>query len=67
MSRFTDFMSSEELEIYMDWRERQKCIDSGAIGGEETFHFTPTSIGLVIEVTNNCTGETIDVTDYKSW
>lgn len=38
----------------------------GAIGGELTFQFTPTSIGSIIKVIH-CTGEQLDLTDYDSW
>ncbi len=38
----------------------------GAIGGHETFCFTPTGIGLVIKVQCAC-GEEVDLTDYEYW
>ena len=39
----------------------------GAIGGGETFHISGTSLGTVVKVTENITGETINLTDYESW
>lgn len=39
----------------------------GAIGGDLTYSFTPTSLGVVVHVTNSHTDETIDLTDYESW
>lgn len=36
----------------------------GAIGGAYTYSFTPTSLGMVVKVTNGLTNETIDLTDY---
>lgn len=40
---------------------------TGAVGGEITFCFTPTSLGNVCVVTDQVTGEKINLTDYDSW
>lgn len=37
---------------------------TGAVGGNLTFSFTPTSIGTVVKVRDSVTGAEIDVTDY---
>jgi len=37
----------------------------GAIGGDLSFTFTPTSIGTVFKV-ESC-GHTLDLTDYENW
>jgi len=37
----------------------------GAIGGDITYSFTPTSIGTVVKV-ESC-GHELDLTDYESW
>ena len=39
----------------------------GAIGGGLTYSFTPTSLGVVVEVTEAFTKKTINLTDYDSW
>lgn len=39
----------------------------GAIGGRLTYSFTPTSIGLLVEVTDNLTKEKLDLTDYDDF
>ena len=39
----------------------------GATGGEITYSFTPTSIGVITEVKYAMTGKTLDITDYESW
>lgn len=39
----------------------------GAIGGNLTFSFTPTSLGVVVTVTDSLTKETIDLTIYEHW
>jgi len=40
---------------------------TGAIGGEITFCFSPTSLGVCVVVTDQVTGEEINLTDYGSW
>lgn len=40
---------------------------TGASGGSYTYSFTPTSLGTAVKVTDNLSGETIDLTDYDSW
>lgn len=39
----------------------------GAAGGGLTYKFTPTGLGLVIEVTEYHTQKTINLTDYSDW
>lgn len=39
----------------------------GAIGGELTYSFTPTSLGCILKVTDELTNKTIDLTDYDVW
>ena len=39
----------------------------GCSGGALTYMFTPTTLGLAIEVKNNITNETINLTDYDEW
>jgi len=63
------------LEKVKDWiashdkthiRAEQRVRYAGAIGGEYTWCFTPTSLGDVCKVKCSC-GETLDVTDYENW
>jgi hypothetical protein len=39
---------------------------SGAIGGELTYSFTPTSLGTIIKVKHS-SGAELDLTFYESW
>ena len=39
----------------------------GCNGGELSYIFTITNMGLAVEVRNNLTKETINVTDYDGW
>jgi hypothetical protein len=50
------------------WAEQQGQREPyyGAIGGELTYEFTPTSLGVVTKV-KHATGVVLDVTDYDSW
>lgn len=60
-------LNKEQSAKLNAWCEKHKDLPSGAIGGRYTFHFTNTSIGTVIKVTDNCTKEEIDLSDYESW
>lgn len=39
----------------------------GAIGGELTYLFTPTSIGMAIKVHHSGTNQNLDVSHYEDW
>lgn len=39
----------------------------GAIGGEITYCFTPTSLGTILVVKHAGTGKEINLTDFNSW
>ena len=62
-----------ELSRLNDWVDRhsksRNCpyVDySGAIGGNFTYSFTPTSIGSIVKVKCSC-GDWFDATDYDYW
>ena len=40
---------------------------TGAIGGQFSFIFTPTSIGVAVQAKDALTGETLELTDYSDW
>lgn len=44
-----------------------KFLYTGAIGGNITYSFTPTSLGMVIKIKEAITEEELDITDYDSW
>lgn len=52
---------------YQEQRKKTDMDHCGAIGGVLTYSFTPTTLGVVIKVTNNLNGETVDLSDYDSW
>lgn len=39
----------------------------GAIGGNLTYSFTPTSLGVVVRVTDTLSGNSLDLTEYLDW
>lgn len=39
----------------------------GPIGGDLTYCFSPTSLGVVVKIKHNFTGEILDLTDYDRW
>ncbi len=39
----------------------------GGIGGGITYSFTPTNLGVIVEVTEHHTKKKLDLTDYESW
>jgi hypothetical protein len=39
----------------------------GATGGQLTFMFTPTNLGVVVKVEHCYTKETIDLSEYENW
>jgi hypothetical protein len=40
---------------------------TGAIGGRFRYSFTPTTLGLVVKITDLVSNKELDVTDYESW
>lgn len=64
-------LDNEQVEKYYVWFNHHKnncplyMID-GAIGGRETFYFTPTGLGVIVKVKCAC-GEELDLTNYEEW
>lgn len=56
----------EQQKVYMK-KHKIGVPYYGAIGGELSYHFTPTSLGVVLKITHNGTRETLDATDYEDW
>ncbi len=56
-----------EPEDHMVWCWEEGFPYTGAIGGQFTYCFTPTSIGVTATVKDYITGEKIDLTDYSEW
>ncbi len=67
MDTFTIF--PPEMEKLNEWFKTKNLNKySGCSGGRFTYSFTPTSIGMVITVTDAMEQkDTIDITDYDGW
>ena len=59
-------LSEEQNKKVKDFIDKNKKY-SGAIGGQFTWSFTPTSIGMVIQITDNISKEVLDVSNYDEW
>jgi len=54
-----------QQEKFNKWNH--KCDnDGGAIGGKLQFVFTPTGLGVILNVKCVC-GEKLDLTEYEKW
>ena len=61
-------LSSERLREIRESIERGKPFpDYGMIGGAYEYSFSPNSVGIVINVKNTVSGDTIDLTEYEGW
>lgn len=72
----TPFTRANPLMFNLDTDQRAKLeawvaalppAKTGCIGGRLTYHFTPTSIGDVVKVSDCITKTEIDLSDYESW
>ena len=58
-------LTKEEEEKYKKWKKKLPPADFGAIGGGETFSFTPTGLGCIIKVKRG--KHKLDLTDESNW
>jgi hypothetical protein len=47
--------------------EHKKCHIPTTIGGQFSYIFTPTSVGVGVSIKCNCCGEEENITDYGCW
>lgn len=57
----------EEQDQKVAARQHKKAPYYGASGGAYTYEYTPTSLGVVVKVKNEMTGDAIDLTHYEDW
>lgn len=66
MIMFAFALDEEQIETLAEWMKEHK--KSPAVdGGCYSYMFFPTTLGTVVKVKNEMTGEEIDLTDYESW
>lgn len=59
-------LSEEQNKKVRDFIDKNNKY-SGAIGGQFTWGFTPTTIGMTITITDNISKEVLDVSNYNEW
>jgi hypothetical protein len=64
---FTESLTAQQRQKYYDWRANRPPRSDGVSGGRYTWMYTPTTLGTVIKVVDNCTEEEIDLSDYERW
>lgn len=60
-------ISQEQYHKFYEWQESLQTLYSGAAGGRFTWCFTPTGLGMVVEVKDVMTGKEINLTNYEEW
>lgn len=59
-------ITDDDMEKIKNFHPECKSMYTGAIGGGETYSFTPTSLGMIITYKCKC-GAVLDLTEYDSW
>ena len=64
-------LNEKQLIELEEWNKEHNKIcpfykNTGAIGGRLTYCFTPTSLGVIVEVKCAC-GKKIGITEYEDW
>jgi hypothetical protein len=60
-------LSEEQKAKLKEWMDKKPKEYTGAIGGRYTYSFHPTSLGVVVKVTDELKKDEIDLTDYEDW
>jgi hypothetical protein len=59
-------LNQEQMVKFDNWRKKKGRVDVGTIGGGYTFCFTPTSLGVIVNV--KCADNTeLSLTDTSKW
>lgn len=57
--------AEDEAKISIWMKEREAY--TGAIGGQFSYQFIPTGIGVIFKVVDLVSRQELDLTDYDSW
>ena len=60
-------LDKEQIKKFNKWKKKQDKFGDyvGAICGRFTYSFTPTGLGVIVQVTNNLTKDKLDLTDWN--
>ena len=67
IDKWLNDIQEDLIKDITDPEEIRKMIYTGAIGGQLTYSFTPTNLGVVVKVTDEFSNNTLDLTDYNDW
>ena len=59
-------LTEEQLEKINEFIKNNRK-PAGAIGGQFSYIFSPTSIGVVVKIRDDIGGKELDVTNYLDW
>jgi hypothetical protein len=62
-----DLSPKQTLKLNKWKKAKDYSIYTGAIGGRFTYEFTPTSLGVVVKVSDAVDKTSIDLTEYENW
>lgn len=67
--KFSFTLNTAQAKKLNAWQKKHRHprAPQTAIGGKLTYSFTPTGVGVVMEVTCACCGKTLDFSDYDAW
>ena len=57
-------LTKDQLNKIQEW---EKFLPQAEEGGRFTYSFTPTSLGVILVVSDVITGKKLDVTEYEYW
>ncbi len=60
-------LNDKQLEQIKAWASKHEKVYTGAIGGRYTYTFTPTSVGMIVNVIDCVTKEKLDISNYEDW
>lgn len=60
-------LSNEQIVKVNEWMSKHVAQYTGAIGGRYTYSFCPTTLGVLVKITDSVTNEILDVTEYDGW
>ena len=60
-------LTDKQRENAGEWMAKHRTSNQGAIGGQFTYEFTPTTIGVIVKVRDCITHESIDLTEYETF